>query len=356
MMVDINTSAPSDNQRLPRQANSQRHRARYGADRERGAARRHIAHHSCCVTDNASISRELYCTTFTIVIFVAFAFAVCNRAHGQIPSPDFEAFIQPYKTVKIATAEVGILQAVNVKPGQEVQEGTVLARLDDHVLQASLAAAAAAKNATGNLQAAEAELKHKDQQFASLQALFQRGNASQREMDRAMIDRLLCNARLQSIREEQQVREFEYKRIAAQIEGRVLRAPLKAVVESVVKEKGELVAPTEPLVMTLVQLDPLKAVFSLPIPAIAKLNVGHKVMLSVGQNDQRVPGVIDVIAPTADAQSGTVRVTVRIPNPQRRLLCGSVCRWLDQDDLGESVATQPDRDLLVRPQTHERRR
>ena len=149
-----------------------------------------------------------------------------------------EAFVEPFKTIQVPATELGTLISVDVAEGDEVVAQQKLAKMDDSILQASLAAAGAAKDAVGHLRAAQAELDLKDHQLAMLQDLRKRGNATQREIDRTLADRELASARLQSVREELAIRKFEYQRILAQIERRTLRSPIDGVVSSIDKDAG----------------------------------------------------------------------------------------------------------------------
>ena len=74
--------------------------------------------------------------------------------------------------------------------------------------------------------------------------------------------------------------------------------------------------------MTIVQLDPVQAIFSLPIAASREIRQGARVTIGIGETLRHADGFVDAIAPTADARSGTVRVKIRIPNPKREILSG----------------------------------
>ena len=93
------------------------------------------------------------------------------------------------------------------------------------------------------------------------------------------------------------------------------------------KEVGEFVSPNDPIVLSIVELKRLKAVFSVPIDSIAKLRVGDAATVQVGVDGQRADAVIEFISPTADPQSGTLRVKLSISNGTRALPSGVICRW-----------------------------
>ena len=285
---------------------------------------------------------RICCVLAAVVTAVAGGSALAQSSESRA-----EAFVQPYKTVRIPATEVGTLTGFNVAEGDMVTHGQIVARLDDAILQAALAAARSAKDAKGNERAAKAELLMKERQLKSLEELRGRGNATQRELDRALADRELSEARLQTVREELEVRRFEHERILAQIEKRILRSPISGVVSEIVKEAGEFVAPTDPVVMTVVQLDPVKAEFSLAIEASKTVNVGDRVPLTVGISETPIEGFVEFKAPTADPKSGTVRVKVRIPNREGQILSGSTCQWDIEGAAADAFAGRPSRSLIM---------
>ncbi len=249
-----------------------------------------------------------------------------------LPAEELEAFTEPYKRVAIPAAEVGVIDRVLVSEGDSVSKKQMLARLDDRVLQATLLVAQAAKDALGNRQAAEADLKMRTQQLESYRQLRARGNATQRELERAEADHLQSQSRLQAVNEELEVRRLEYERVKAQINQRRIESPIEGVVVEIEKEEGEFVSPTDPVVMHIVQLKMLKAVFSAPMSSVSArgrkaLRPGQTVKVVVGPQERVCEGVIEFVSPVADAQSATVRVKIRIPNEEGIVQSGAVCRW-----------------------------
>lgn len=240
---------------------------------------------------------------------------------------DLESFTEPYKQIAVSAAEVGVLSQVLVVEGDAVTQQQILARLDDSVLAASLEVARAAKDALGARRGAENELASKTDQLESFRQLRAQGNATQRELDRAESAQLQAEARLQAVREELEVRRLEYERVKAQIKQRRLSSPIDGYVIQIEKEIGEFVSPTDPIVLHVAQLDTLKSVFSFPMDETKGLKAGQTVKLRVGIERKICDGVIEFVSPVADAQSSTVRVKVRIPNPKQTIQSGAACSW-----------------------------
>jgi hypothetical protein len=85
------------------------------------------------------------------------------------------------------------------------------------------------------------------------------------------------------------------------------------------------VAPADPYVMHIVQLDRLQAVFSVPGSYAGALHAGDAVAVHMASMDAPVQGAIEFVAPITDAESGTVRVKVCLQNPDGRYRSGQRC-------------------------------
>ena len=270
-----------------------------------------------------------------IVTAVFLSLVVPSQLIAQESGFVLECFIEPYRTIRVPAPEVGVLSTILVKEGDTVLEKQVVARLDDEVLRQSLELARAAKDAQGSLLAAIGEQQSRVAQYERFQALRERDNATERELQRAATAAEVANAKVQIVRDELSLRELEFERTKAQLRKRQIEAPMKGTVIEIVKEAGEFVSPTDPVVMTIVDLSRLKAIFSIPHSQVASINAGEEVELRVGDEVQTVSGIIEFISPTTDAQSGTVRVKIGIDNRQLKTPSGSICRWD-----GKSVPTQ----------------
>ena len=72
---------------------------------------------------------------------------------------EIDGFTEPYRDIDVAAPEMGQIDRLEVREGDRVKAGQVLARLDDEVWKASLEVARAAMESAGRVEAAEAELR-----------------------------------------------------------------------------------------------------------------------------------------------------------------------------------------------------
>ena len=227
--------------------------------------------------------RHVYLTT-------ALLLALCTSLSAEEP---VSGFITPYRTINVATAETGIFKDVLVKKGDRVKAGHVLAQLDDSVHASMLAIARQNMKSDGRLQAAKLEHQIRVRRLNKLQELIPRGSARPEEVDRAEADAAIAAAQLLALQEDMVVKRLDYDRARVQLERRTVRAPARGIVVHVHKEAGEFAGPNDPHVVTIVQLDPLLAVFALPSRQARRLATDKAVRVRLPETNAVVKGKVD---------------------------------------------------------------
>ncbi len=249
----------------------------------------------------------------------------------SIERSGISGFTEPYRSIEVAANEMGTISKVEVVEGQIIEAGEILARLNDDVHAASVGMAKEKLDAKGRLHSAQAELNIQQDRYLKLAGLFQRQNASQIEVDRAQAQLEIAKANVESVEDDFRIASFEYKRAVAQLEMRRLRSPIDGVVTRIHKDSGEFVSASDPVVVSVVQLNPLKVTFSVPQSLTRGLSSGLSVELEMGSARSSAAGVVEFVSPTTDAQSGTRRVTIRIDNADRLWQSGDVCVLPDSE-------------------------
>ena len=226
-------------------------------------------------------------------------------------------FTEPYRDIAMSAAEMGTLAEINVSEGDEVKAGQLIGRLDSTVLEASLKVADAGRKATGELEAAKAQLEIREQEHRRISRLFEQQFASQREMDRVQSDLKVARTRLQTATEDLQIRALEYERIRAQLKQREVRSTIDGIVMNVNRDVGEFVSPSDPVVARVVTLDPILVVFSVPAERRDEVTRGETVNISISGNGSTV-GEVEFVSPSADPSSRRFRVKVKVANPEAK--------------------------------------
>lgn len=265
-------------------------------------------------------SRAVLCVT---CLLSGWSLIVPGSAAAQ--TTEIDGLTEPYRTVDIAATEPGLLTKVFVREGEVVRQGQPLAALDSEVYVAMLAIAKQAMESQGNLQSASADVQLKKDRLTKFESLRAADHAREEELERARAELAIAEARLLAVREDLEVRRLEYEKIKVQLERRTVRSPLDGVVTKTHKDEGEYVAPNDPNICTVVQLNPLIATFSVLAARTRDLQAGQKVRIRMADRPQPAEGAIEFVAPVTDAESGTVRVKVRLENSAGVYRSGERC-------------------------------
>lgn len=260
-----------------------------------------------------------------LLFYVGFALILLAAAFETSHAVEVEGFSEPNRTINVAAAETGIITRIDVEEGDYVEAEQVIAQLDDEVHQALLSVAQQSMEAKGRLDAAMAEYKLRQYRLEKFEELRASGHARQEEVDRARTEFAVSEGQLTAAQEDALIKRLEYEKTKTQLERRSIRSPISGVVTKLHKQMGEFVAPNNPEVLTLVELDPLLAVFSVMRPQAGLLQVDQKVTIRFSETNYAVEGTVQFIAPITDAESGTVRVKVRIDNPEGQYHSGDRC-------------------------------
>ena len=260
---------------------------------------------------------------FVPVVMVLFAW-LHSAALAQSPRR-IEGFTEPYRTVVVASAESGILDSLAVKEGDSLQSGEIIATLDLDVLDASWNIAKEKLTARGNINAAIATLKSRENHFRQIQKLFEQEHASDKEVKQAELDFELAKANVESANDELRALEMELKRIEAQRQRRIIRAPISGQLLELPREVGEAITATESQVATIVALDMLRVRFFLPTDLATHLQSGQVLRVEFASNKKQADATIDFVSPVTDSKSGTVRVELLIDNRKRNFRSGVRC-------------------------------
>ena len=235
--------------------------------------------------------------------------------NANAPASEIEGFTEPFRTIDIAAVESGIIIDVLVKEGDKVAKDQPLAELNQDVLKATLEVARAQRDALSALKSAQAELKLRADRLNKLKQLRDRGNASEEEVFRAELEQEVADAHVLAAKENQEIKSLDHERIRLQLNQRTVKSTIDGFVTHIHRDTGEFVAPTDPIVMTVVQLDPLAVVFSVPASVASSLQPNQALPVRIDGEKKPANSKIEIISPVINAESQTVRVRVLIPNP-----------------------------------------
>jgi RND family efflux transporter MFP subunit len=218
------------------------------------------------------------------------------------------------RTAPLASQIMGSVTAVNVREGDQVKQGQVLATIDDLQPRAGMEQAQAALSAAEHeVAAAESELALAQSTFNRLQTLYSKKSLSQQEYDEG-------HARLQSAEARRDTaRAVRTQAAAALSEARThlgytqVRAPFDGVVTERRVDPGALASPGMPL-LTVEAGGRYRLEAGVDERDLQYVRVGQSVQVSLDSlGGQALKGKVAQIVPAADPASRSFTVKIDLP-------------------------------------------
>lgn len=239
---------------------------------------------------------------------------------------EYDCVIKPDLIVKLGSPVEGALAEVDVREGDLVSKGQVMARLESRVQEVSVALAEARAFDTSRLELAKARVAFQGRSQERAERLFGKKLLSEAERDEAGTDVELAEAQVRTEEAALEVARLEHDRAVAQLEQRTVRSPIDGVVVERLMSEGEY-AHEQAHILTLAALDPLEVQVFVPITDWGTVSVGDIAEVvpeaPVGGN---YAAEIDKIDRVFDAASRTFGVQLSLDNPGYRLPAGLRCR------------------------------
>jgi membrane fusion protein (multidrug efflux system) len=213
----------------------------------------------------------------------------------------------------------GVVERILVEEGQYVKEGAILAKLDDERISVQLAQARA------NLD--------------KLKTTYERNIDLHKQS-------LISTEVFQQSRYEYEQQKAAYELTDLDLKYTEIRTPIGGVVAERLIKVGNMILPNQET-FRVAGLDPLIAVLHVPERQLGKLRVGLGAQLAVDAGAaEPFTGSIKRISPVIDPATGTVKVTVEVRDPTRRLKPGMFARINIIYDIHEGVLTVP-KDAII---------
>ncbi|USD21577.1 efflux RND transporter periplasmic adaptor subunit [Microbulbifer variabilis] len=238
-------------------------------------------------------------------------------------------YITARRMATVSAEVMGLISSVDVEEGMQVQEGQVLARLDDVKARVSLAFARAQIQV---LQAQEAsilaKLKEAERQYRRFAGLREKNYSSKAQLTQSEATVEGLRADLNSARANIEVAKLEAERQRERLEDHTIRAPFAGIVTQKNAQPGEIVAPssagggfTRTGICTIVDMNSLEIEVDVNEAFIGRVSTGQRVNANLDAYPEwDIPATVVAIIPTADRAKATVRVRIGIDQKDARIL------------------------------------
>ena len=255
------------------------------------------------------------------VLIGAFNSSTAYAVVTQGESEGIEGFTQPFRKIDLSSDETGAIATLEVREGDRVDSGDVVAKLDSRVQDIQLQIAKKVASSTSQRSAAAKTLTKRRAISQRLAQMHAQGHASESEIIRADLELSIAESRYNTAVEEAGIREIEVTRAAVQLQRRTITAPFSGQIAKIHSREGEFLSPLHPEVCTIVQTDKLLATFNVTSDQARQFAVGQSYELRM-ENGETVSGEVYIIGVETDPQSGTVEVKLVIDNSDFQIRSG----------------------------------
>lgn len=223
----------------------------------------------------------------------------------------------------IAAEEAGRVVELTVAEGDEIEEGGLIARLDDAIARLERDQAAAQLDVrSAAVQEREADLEKTERDLSRLQELQQRSSASENEVLDAKTAVTAAAARLAEAEAELRSAEATLALAEERLDNMRVTAPFTGRIVTKRTEVGQWVREGD-AVVELVQLDRIEAWLSVPERFVNRLaKPGATVPIRVAALGETLEGTVAQIVPAADPLSRIFPVRATLPNDEGLLRPG----------------------------------
>ncbi len=252
-------------------------------------------------------------------------------SRGEQAGPnEFVGILEASRTLNIGSDIGGVLETVEVEPGDVVHEGQVVARLHSEVDRASLRLAEARAESTATLRRREARLAFDTAKLANDEKLNAEGLISHEELERSRTEKALAEVLVEEARENARLAKLELDRAKAALNRRTITSPIDGVVVRRFLSPGELVTRhNRSRILQIARVHPLRAVVALPVAMFGRVKPGHPatIRLEVLPEPFEARSSVKRVDPFVDVDTGMFRVLLEVPNPETTpLVPGLPCR------------------------------
>lgn len=196
--------------------------------------------------------------------------------------------IETKENIMISPEYSGVLTQLNVKAGQKVSKGQVLARIDDGGMSAQLAQA--------------------ENKLALDKTTFDRQKNLWDQKIGSEIQYLQTQTAYQS-------QQKMVKQMQAQLSKTVVRAPFSGTIDEVIVERGQVVAPGQSL-FRIVNLGNMYVTANVPENYLSKLKLGASVEVYLNAIGKTYKGKVRQVGTYINPNNRTLSIEIAVPNSE----------------------------------------
>lgn len=237
-------------------------------------------------------------------------------------------YIVAQRKAAVASKGTGRLEYLGVIEGDKVTTGQIIGRLENSDVEAALGQVKASLNlAKAGLESAKAELEDASSSFERQKTLFAQNSISRADFDFANARYKRAVAGVASADASIKYAEANVRATEVQLEYTLIRAPFDGVVLTKNANVGEVISPfgaaagSRGAIVSVADMSSLEVEADVSESNIEKIKEGMPCEITLdAYPEQRYPGFVNKIVPTADRAKATVLTKVRFKQRDNRVL------------------------------------
>ncbi len=216
----------------------------------------------------------------------------------QVKDTLFESFISiqgsvdTRENILIYPEYQGVLNTLNVSEGQRVSKGQVLAKIDDGGLS---------------------------NQLAQLETQYELAKTTYERQQRLWDQQIGSEIQLLQAKTNMESTESSVKQLLSQLGKTTIVAPFSGVIDEIITERGQVVAPGGQALMRIVSLDKMFIKASVPESYLQSVDQGTPVKVGLTSIGTNVDGEISNVGSYINPTNRTFEVEVKIPNVDSKI-------------------------------------
>lgn len=223
------------------------------------------------------------------------------------------------RKASLATKATARLVWIGVEEGSTARQGDIVARLENEDVAAALERAEAQLGtARHHISEATADLTDAELHHGRMSRLVKSDHVARSEYDSAKARRDKARAALAQAETELAAREAAVAEARANLEYTLIRAPFHAVILTKNADVGDIISPlgasanAKAAVVTIADLSSLQVEVDVSESNLSRVRPGGPCEIILDAfPDERFPGYVHMIVPTADRTKATVMVKIR---------------------------------------------
>ena len=254
---------------------------------------------------------------------------VSGAANAQGPQTVLNAsgYVKARRAATVSSKVMGKVTEVLIEEGMKVEEGQVLARLDDSNVKAGLRLAEARVESARKMKnELVPSLDFARKEWVRFQELRDSNAVSQSDKSRAESSVTEFEARIERLSADIEVAARQVDDWKQQVADMVICAPFAGVITTKDAQPGEIISPmssggfTRTGIGTVVDMSSLEIEVDVNESYINRVKPGLPAEATLdAYSDWRIPCKVIAIIPTADRQKATVKVRIGFDQPDARI-------------------------------------